>query len=347
MSRESTQRIEEAAADWLARRDSEGWSECDQQAFDAWLRESTLHRVAFMRIESAWESALRLKALGAGIRSGHPPPPGEWNMSPFFTERAEGDSISGHVDSRPRFRIRALAASLVLASAIGFAWFFWPRSNNFETPLGAVASLPIADGSKVTLNTNSQIKVALTEKERRIDLKEGEAFFEVAKDPSRPFVVVVGDKRVIAVGTKFSVRRNLSDDSDDIQVVVTEGTVRVESESGEGVENISAQPLTAGMVARANRDGLMVQRKELPEAEEQLAWRSGVLVFRDVTLASAAAEFNRYNKRQIVIEDPGAAGLRVAGNFRTTNVDAFVRLLEQGYPVRTDSRDDEIVITAR
>lgn len=344
MSRESTALIDEAAGDWLAKRDSENWSERDQQAFDAWLNESTLHRVAYLRIENAWDNALRLKALGAGVQSDRPPRPGRWNLSPFFTRRA-GSAYFAEYTSK--FRRSVIAASLVLAGAAGMAWFALPSSQHFETPIGGVASLPISDGSRITLNTDSEINVAITAKERRINLKHGEAFFEVARDPSRPFFVIAGGKRIVAVGTKFSVRHAVDHEADDIQVVVTEGAVRIESASGEGLGNISARPLTAGAVARTNRDGTLVQQKKLPEVEEQLAWRSGILIFRDVTLAEAVAEFNRYNERQIVIDDESTANLRVAGNFRTTNVDAFVRLLEQGYPVRTRVRDEKVVVAAR
>jgi len=94
-----------------------------------------------------------------------------------------------------------------------------PGGTRYSTPVGEIASVPMRDGSKVTLNTDSQIRVTLTDSERRVDLKYGEAFFEVSKDPKRPFVVNAGGKRVIAVGTQFSVRR----DANDIQVVVTEG----------------------------------------------------------------------------------------------------------------------------
>ena len=85
MSTDSTERIEQTASDWLAHRDSDSWSGSDQQSLDAWLAESMAHRVAFWRLESAWESTRRLKALGAGIQSDRPPPPGQWNLSPFFS----------------------------------------------------------------------------------------------------------------------------------------------------------------------------------------------------------------------------------------------------------------------
>jgi transmembrane sensor len=204
----------------------------------------------------------------------------------------------------------------------------------------------MADGSKVTLNTDSQIRIALTDTERRVELKRGEAFFEVSKDPNRPFIVRAGSQRVIAVGTKFSVRR----EGDDIEVVVTEGKVRVEgSTAGQGSRTDGSANvfLTPGSIARAGEAGVLVQRKTLPEAEEQLSWRTGVLMFRDESLQQAVTEFNRYNERKIVIQDPAVASLKIEGNFRATNVEAFVRLLESGFPVRADSQPGQIVLMAK
>jgi transmembrane sensor len=202
------------------------------------------------------------------------------------------------------------------------------------------------DGSNVTLNTDSQIRIALTDTERRVELGHGEAFFEVSKDPKRPFVVRAGDKRVIAVGTKFSVRR----EGDDIEIVVTEGKVRVEDGAAGQDSRVGGSAdvfLTPGSIARADDAGVLVQRRTLPEAEEHLSWRTGWLMFRDLGLADAIAEFNRYSARKIVIQDPGIASLKIEGNFRATNVEAFVRLLESGFPVRAEVRADQILLTAK
>jgi transmembrane sensor len=91
----------------------------------------------------------------------------------------------------------------------------------------------------------------------------------------------------------------------------------------------------------------LVQKESLSETQEQLAWRTGILMFRDQTLAEAAAEFNRYNERKIVISDPGVADLRIEGNFRATNVDAFVRLLENGFPVHATESDSQVVLSSK
>jgi transmembrane sensor len=339
MSTERTAKIEEAASEWLIHRDSGDWTADDQRRLDEWLNESTLHRMAFWRLELAWEDAARLKALGAGVRGDRPPPPGQWNLTPFFSPPAPGEH-------RPRLRSWRLAGFAASAAALallgGTTWYVWPVGDGYSTPVGGIASVPMKDGSKVTLNTNTSVRITVTATERHVDLKRGEAYFEVAKDPQRPFVVQVGDKRVIAVGTQFSVRR----DTDDVQVVVSEG--KVQFDTGPGVDkSASNDVLTPGTVARASDDGVLVQRKTRPEVDESLSWRSGVLMFRNETLGDAVAEFNRYNTQQIVIEDPAIGALKIEGNFRATNVDAFVRLLEGGFPIQATQDSERVVLKAR
>lgn len=331
---------EKAAAAWLARRVGEAWSDADESALDQWLNASTRNRVAFIRVKAAWQEAARLKALGAGRPAGVMPATGEWQLSPFF-DAAQPAPAASVTESRRRSKThwQAIAAG-VLLTVLSIGWYLWPAGPSYQTPVGGVARVPIADGSNVTLNTDSRIRIMLTETQRHVEIERGEAFFEVAKDATRPFVVAAGDKRVIAVGTKFSVRR----DGDDVFVVVTEGRVRVE-----GGRTPAAPPaqLAAGSVATASADGVLVQEKPLPEAEEYLSWRSGYLIFRNRALADAVAEFNRYNIRQIVIEDPAVAALRIGGNFRATNVDGFARLLEEGYPVQIERRDGGAVLLVK
>jgi transmembrane sensor len=318
--------IDEAAGDWLARRDAGDWTDEDQRRFDQWLDESPLHRVAYLRIEHVWERSERLTVLGAGKPPRCEPPPNQCRPS------------SAVVSWR---WLQSLAAAVLLVVALGTSYYLWPTGPSYRTPVGGLASVPMPDGSKVTLNTDSEIRVAVTAKERRIELEQGEAFFEVAKDPTRPFVVHAGKQRVIAVGTKFSVRR----EQDDIRVVVTEGKVRVEFAGGNPAG--SAEPLVAGTIAQASDAGVLLQTRPLAEAEESLSWRQGVLVFRHMTLADASAEFNRYNTRRIVIADPDVAAMHVAGSFHANNVEAFVRLLERGYPLRAEERGEEFILTAR
>lgn len=175
-----------------------------------------------------------------------------------------------------------------------------------------------------------------------VPLAQGEAFFEVAKDPNRPFVVEAGEQRFIAVGTKFSVRR----DSGSNRLIVTEGRVRIEAKPTLiSRESAQATEVSAGGVARSGGAGILVQEKPVAEAEVMLSWRSGYLVFEQTPLADAVAEFNRYNETKIVIDDAVVAGILIGGNFRSTNVEAFVRLLEDGFPLRIERQGERIVLS--
>jgi transmembrane sensor len=320
---QNSAQIEECAADWLAKRESGSWSASDDAQLSEWLRASTAHRVALLRLEAAWQQANRLRALGTQQRGGL------------------------HLRTAPQPRIRRshrmapLAASVLLAIALGVVGpLCIPVGSSFRTAVGAVAAVPMPDGSKVTLNTDSQIRIALTESERRVNLGRGEAFFEVAHDPSRPFVVVAGDCKVVAVGTKFSVWR----EANEVRVAVVEGRVRVEGNDS-GVREEAAAEIVAGSVAHAGDAGVLVQHKPLGEVEEELSWRRGFLVFRGVPLTEAVAEFNRYNREKIIIGSPAIADIRIGGNFRSTNAAGFVRLLKDGFAIHVDRHGDRIILT--
>lgn len=355
--------IEDRAATLLAKRDSGDWTDEDQAQLVAWMEEATAHRIAVLRLEAAWESAGRLKALSAGLPPGTVPPARGWKHFPFFEPRARAGAIRaaaeleqasrGNVQSRRpsrrwRFFPTSLAASILLTLVSAGAWYLWPTGDRYYTPIGGVASVPLNDGSKITLNTASEVRVALTPKERRVELDKGEAYFEVAHDPSRPFIVQVGNKRVVAVGTKFSVRRN----GDDIRVVVTEGKVRVERTAGAGTEVSQEQEqgpgkafLTPGSIASAGDDGIVVQERALAELEGGLSWRQGYLTFHDTSLADAVAEFNRYNAHRITIEDSKVAAIRISGTFRAVNYEAFVRVLDDGFAIHASNTEDTTTLT--
>jgi transmembrane sensor len=349
-----SERIEELASRWFARRQSAAWTDVDQATFDAWIEEHPAHRIAYIRLDAAWKEAARLKALGAGVPPGVIPPRRSWGdtrfSSPTSAQTPETQSApaitEGELSPSPREsrggRRRVwpltLAASVALALVGGlyvYSTSLLPGTR-YSTRVGAMDTVPLADGSHVTLNTDSRIRVALEAKERRVDLDRGEAFFDVAKDPARPFIVQAGDKRVVAVGTQFSVRR----DHDDIRVAVTEGRVRVEDASSPVV-------LTAGSVAQTANTEVLVHEAAGAEVEELLSWRTGYVVFRDTALADAVAEFNRYNTRKIIIEDPTIAAIRIGGNFRSNNTDAFLWLLQSGFPVTVEETHDQVVLKRR
>lgn len=371
--------IEQAAADWLARRESGEWSAQAQAQLDAWLAQSTAHRVAFVRLRAAWSEAGRLNALAAGVAAGEVPARGQWRASAGSARDggatladahahahahadADADAAAAEPSSPPRgeawvFAPRArprrdrgaryavaVALAVVAASALwGWSHYGAIEQASYRTAMGHTDTVSLADGSRATLSSDSRIEVTLSRGERRVRLGRGEAFFDVAKDPRRPFAVEAGGRTVVAVGTHFSVRR---DDGEDLRVVVTEGTVRLESAPVDGQRQPSTL-LPAGSIALAGANGVLVRSVPVAEVERLVDWRNGYLVFRDTSLAAAAAEFNRYNARKLVIGDAAVGELRVGGNFRWSNAEVFVGLLEQAMPVRAERSPDRIVLRSR
>jgi transmembrane sensor len=315
---ESHKEIEQAAAAWLARRDRKEWGDADEAALRDWMSASVAHRVAFIRLEAAWAQAGRLKDLTA---------PGFDAPQPVA------------LDEPRRMARMAIAAVILVGCTAAALWAMTAHTGaSYRTAVGSIKAVPMRDGSTVTLNTDSGIRVALSDTERRVDLDKGEAFFEVAKDLTRPFVVRVGDERVIAVGTKFSVRR----EGDNVRVIVAEGRVRVER--AETPQQTAAALVSKGSVAVAGAAGVLIQDEALPEVEERLSWRQGFVVFHETLLSDAVAELNRYNDRKIIIEDSRIGSMRIGGHFRSNNAEGFVRLLAEALPIRVENDNGRIVL---
>lgn len=355
-----SEEIEQTAAAWLARRDSGLWSPHDQARLDAWLDAATTHRVAFIRLDAAWQQTDRLKILRAGRPTGAVPAAGNWSPSrsrfAAETSRRRATAWAPRAASAQRrgtpiaHRLRwwrypaALAMAVVIvALTLGWRHYGAVERASFQTAVGDLREVPLADGSSAMLSSDSRIVVAFSHGERHIDLQRGEAFFTVARNPDRPFVVSADGRRVIAVGTRFAVRR----DQADLRVVVTHGVVRLEPGDHAGRRRQPTTLLPAGSVALASDAGVMVHADSVQQAEAYLDWRNGFVSFHDTPLASAVSEFNRYNVQKIVVGDAAAGQLRIGGNFRWSNTEAFVRLLEQGFPIRAERRGDTVVLHRR
>ncbi|MEO8778977.1 MAG: FecR domain-containing protein [Rhodanobacter sp.] len=355
-----SEQIEQTAAAWLARRDSGSWSSHDQARLEAWLDVATAHRIAFIRLDAAWQHSDRLKILRAGRSAAAVPPRGTRSAIRF---RAAGDprqrtaTAAAPATTRTvrhalatrrraqwwRYPAAMIAAVLIVALTLGWQRYGAVKQTSFQTALGALQQVSLADGSSAILSSDSRIVVTLSRRERHVDLQRGEAFFMVAKHAGRPFVVSANGRRVTAVGTRFAVRR----DQTDLRVVVTEGVVRLEPGDHDGRERQPTTLLPAGSVALASDAGVVVHADSVQQAKAYLEWRNGFVSFHDTPLAAAVAEFNRYNVQKIAIADAAAGKLRIGGNFRWSNSRAFVRLLEQGFPIRAERRGDTIFLHHR
>lgn len=325
----SAAETERQAAEWLARREREHWSDADQAELEQWIGASTANRIALLRLEAVWRKSDRLRASARHALSN----------ATADQEKDDGDEMveAGWLALRgKRLRFAGIASAAAIALTIGI--FQLPSSGEaYATAIGGFQQFPLADGSRIDLNTDSRLVVSLAARVRDIQLDRGEAFFQVAKDHARPFVVHAGSYRVIAVGTAFSVRI----EGERIGVAVTQGRVRVERDT-------DAQPtfVSAGQVATAGPRAATVRPAAGEELDTMLSWRDGLLVFNNRPLGQVAAEFNRYNRRQLVV-DPSAVRVRIDGSFKANNLDGFVRLLGQGFGVKASAADNDTVVLKR
>ncbi len=305
--------IEAKAAAWLACREEPGWTDADQQALDAWLDAEAAHQAAYWRLEHGWRKADRLAAR---------PPVRQARRS--FARAWKPAAVA------------ASLAAVVLAG--GLLAVEQGGRRSFSTEVGGRQTVPLADGSRLELNTDTHLRSALSKTERTVWLERGEAYFEVSHDSSRPFVIYAGPRRVVVLGTKFSVRR----EGDEVKVAVVEGKVRVEPVRAP--QAMKPAVLIPGQTVIAKGAETLLAPRSVEEVKDELSWRHGVLTFDQFTVARAAAEFNRYNRRKIVVADPEAGAIRIGGTFKSDNIDGFVELLEEGYGLRIEKQGDEVKI---
>jgi transmembrane sensor len=317
MTRETAARIEQEATQWLMRLDRDGRTPALEAELNAWLAGDSRRRGAWLQAEAAW--AL-LDGLAGEDRFDHVPVPAGPAPAPPLSRRL----------------LLAGGASALAASLVG-GFLFLAGGESYTTGLGEIRRVPLADGSTAAINTQSRIAVAFATRRRTVWLAEGEAFFQVARDPSRPFVVEAGRVRVQAVGTAFSVRRR----GNGAEVLVTEGIVEAWAEGAEGARI----RLTAGQRAFVADDAAISRPATEPsEVDRALAWRSGRIDLAGETLGHAAEEFNRYNRRQIAIADSSLAGERFFGVFRTDDPEGFALAVHSSLGVPVQAGADTIRI---
>ncbi len=295
------------AASWFATLNQKRVAAADVTAFSQWRRNPE-NAEAYARIESMWEAAGTLK--------------GDADIAAL----TEGARARADVSRRARSRLSKAflpigAVATALALAVGVT-FWMARDESYETGLGERRMVVLADGSRVTLDTDSRIRVSLTGHRRAVELAAGQAFFEVKGDRTRPFVVSAGGTDVTAVGTRFDVRRS----GGGAQVTLVEGKVDVRDRS-------SPSPrwsLTPGQQ--------IVTTERRPEvravdAGSETSWTTGRLIFAGDTVQAAVSEVNRYSRVKVVLQAPGISDIAVSGAFNTGDVEGFVSALTQLYPV--------------
>jgi transmembrane sensor len=327
--------LRETAALWYERAGQESAPAETRGALNAWLEQSPEHAAAFRSIERTW---LALKSSAED--------PAILELRQETARRLT--PLSAHQSS-----LRWAAAALIVLCLGAALWIAVPRiafdfsplawlkgdtrnaiTHTYATKTGDRLAIALDDGSKVTLNTATQLDVIFSKEARTVRLSRGQALFEVAKDASRPFVVQTQNHRFIAVGTTFDVHIETSQ----VKLTMLEGTVRAESiEPGSVVRTT----VSAGeqFIARAHTE----DRVRRVDPERETSWRRGQVIFENTPLGEAIDELNRYSSTHIELADPKLADLRLSGTFATGSTNTFVEAIAAYFPIQIQHADEHTV----
>jgi transmembrane sensor len=302
--------VDDIAIGWAVQIDAHPLDNAAAQALAAWLAEDPRHRGALFRAQA-----------GLAVIDGAGAVDGKRALRLARPSRRQAVGL-------------ALAASLVAMLAVPWAL---KGGEDYRTDIGEIRRIALADGSLAVVNTRSNLEVRYEDSARHLLLNEGEAWFKVAKNRERPFIVDAADVHVRATGTAFSVRRR----KDAVDVVVTEGTVLV----WRGDRTETATRVSAGNAARIDVAATKAAARTAPIGRhDPLAWREGGLSLDETTVFEAASEFNRYNRAQIEVANPAIGNQPMTGYFQINRPDAFSDAVSEVTGARVSNKGNTIVI---
>jgi transmembrane sensor len=304
--------LEEACA-WFIDCNEGALDAAGRERFNQWLRRSPVHVRAYLEIEATWEDSDKLNG-------GRPFEP------TALVARATGRKVAPF--------LYALAAAMLLAVGVGV--MIKRDAYTVTTGIGEQSSFVLEDGSAIKLDVRSRLRVRFSHAERLVELVAGQALFQVKKDAARPFAVISSGTRVQAVGTQFDVYRKATG----TVVTVVEGRVAVTADAPEAPILLSAD------------EQLIVTPQTIPhpariDVAAATAWTQRKLVFDETPLSEAVAEFNRYNSRQMIIEDASLADYHIRGKFEAGDPDRLLQFLRDRFDADVHERGNEIRISRK
>lgn len=315
----------EAAAAWIARIQAPEASEEDFAQWEEWLRADATHAAAYAAVEEVW-----------GLVPLIDPP---WPTRRELAAETGAGPDAARLNPKPKWSSHRTLPFLAAAAAFGLvvvgAWFLWRNDATvLETTTAEQRSLALRDGSRVTLAPETRLIIEQRPERRGLKLERGQAYFEVAHDPSRPFVVRVGDHEAVAVGTAFDINAT----TEQFTVTVTQGVVQlrsIENRSPAVAADVTSGPdlrLEVGDRAEIDRTG-KPHVERIPQPEEVAAWRSGRLEYVQEPLKIVVQDVNRYTTRKIEITDPALGELRFTGTVFVDQLDGWLAALRATFPI--------------
>jgi transmembrane sensor len=316
------ERLAEAGV-WVARLHSGEPDKAAVAGVKRWLKAHPINARALELCTEIWEESANLRRI-----------------TPFAAQLAA---------SPKKHRLLPLAAAAaVLALIAGALLWFVPRPD-LATEVGEQRLVTLNDGTHVFLNTATRLTVKYDAGTRLVELKTGEALFDVAKKPNWPFIVVAGNRKIRALGTSFVVRR----DETQTAVTLVEGTVTVTRDESAAPARVkpTLSETQAASQAFTLKPGQKLTflpgqtRLDTTSAEKAVAWRRGEIIFDDTPLSAAAAELNRYSKDKLVIEQPKAQTMLVTGLFQTGDSLSFAHAVAESFGLTVQEKNDQIVVS--
>lgn len=314
-------RASEEAARWFAALNSPSISAADLTDFHAWRRQPE-NDLAYRQVEALWGKSRTLSSDPSIVAA-----------LAEAKARAKAKAPGGARSARWSYAAGGAAVALGLSAVVLFA-SQGGFGQRYSTGVGEQRTIMLSDGTKVRLDTDSQIAIGYSARTREVTLSKGQAFFDVVHLAGRPFEVRIGDTVVRDLGTRFDVRRN----DGHVQVTLIEGSVQVSSPSAAPWRLSPGQQITTGSAS--------IGPKPVNTAVAT-SWTNGRLVFNDLPLAEAIEEVNRYSTHRVILAAPSVEAIRVTGTFDTGDIEGFVSAATRLYDLSAQHRaDGSIVLSA-
>lgn len=316
MTQPNLAQIEQQAMLWQARLSSDLCPEADRIEFQQWLQQSPAHQKAWQDINQFWSSLDTI------------------NLDDLVEQKTHNRQVI-KFKSRPVKTALALAASLLLALGL-----FLPNINyylaDYNVAAGQQKQITLSDGSSILLNTNSAFSVSFNQQQRLITLHQGEAFFQVAADKTRPFIVQTSAGQVRALGTAFDVKQQ----DQQTQVIVFEHAVSITTTQGLRLEKLQ----TAEQL-KFSADSLQTASKV--NLQRAAPWHQQRMVFQDKALVDVVAELNRYRSGKIICLNDSIKNLPITGVFGIADTELALQAIEQSLPVRITRITDQLILLSQ
>lgn len=300
----------EQAIFWVTRLQSGDYTDRDRHDFEAWLEQSEAHCAAYHDVAAFWGSLSQLEPHAAHQLAAARSYLRETRQS---RRASAGKRLAGTV-----------VLSLVILTGFSPLWWSWLSTDIYRTAKGESASIQLSDGTRIDLNTDTELSVQYTWTRRSVKLTRGEALFAVVHNVEKPFEVIAAGGRIKDIGTRFNVYRQ----DRRVSVTVLEGEVSVAAK-----QNSTAQNLTPGQQISYDSTGRTsaISRADIDAAT---AWQKGQMVFKGQPLRVVLEQLGRYHDASLQVHDARLRALKVSGVFPTDNLSLVLETITGALPIK-------------